>query len=82
VITQLLRTPLSIPLKGTIERPQFDARTLEQILGRIVENTAQAVINDGIGRGLEAIFGEPKPPGVVPPGQPPISLPPQPAATR
>ena len=62
VITQLLRTPLSIPLKGTIERPQFDARTLEQILGRIVENTAQAVIGDGLGRGLEALFGNPQPP--------------------
>jgi hypothetical protein len=55
---------------------------MDTILGRIVENTAQAVINDGIGRGLEAIFGEPKPPGAAPPGQPPISLPPQPAATR
>jgi len=27
-----------------------------------VENTAQAVINDGIGRGLEAILGGPQPP--------------------
>jgi len=74
VITQLLRTPLSIPLKGTIERPQFDARTLEQILGRIVENTAQAVIGDGLGRGLEALFGNPQ----SPPGGQPLTLPARP----
>jgi len=67
VIAQLLRTPLAIPLSGTIERPQFDARALERILGRIVENTAQAVISDGLGRGLEALFGNPQPP---PGGQP------------
>ncbi len=82
VLGQLFRTPLVIPLKGTVHKPQFDAAAMDTILGRIVENTAQAVINDGIGRGLEAIFGEPKPPGAAPPGQPPISLPPQPAATR
>ena len=81
VLGQLFRTPLVIPLKGTVHKPQFDAAAMDTILGRIVENTAQAVINDGIGRGLEAIFGEPKPPA-APPGQPPISLPPQPAATR
>jgi hypothetical protein len=74
VIAQLLRTPLSIPLSGTIERPQFDARTLEQILGRIVENTAQAVIGDGLGRGLEALFGNPQPS----PGGQPLVLPPRP----
>ena len=74
VVAQLLRTPLAIPLTGTIERPQFDARALERILGRIVENTAQAVIGDGLGRGLEALFGNPQPP----PGGPPLVLPPQP----
>ena len=73
VIAQLVRTPLVIPLKGTVERPQFDARALEMILGRIVENTAQAVITDGLGRGLEALFGNPQPPA----SQQPLILPPQ-----
>jgi hypothetical protein len=74
VIAQLVRTPLVIPLKGTAERPQFDARMLEMVMGRIVENTAQAVIGDGLGRGLEALFGNPQPS----PGSEPLILPPQP----
>jgi len=57
VVGQLLRTPLVIPLKGTVHQPQFDARSIDLILGRIVENTAEAVITDGLGRGLDAIFG-------------------------
>ncbi|MFM7034365.1 MAG: hypothetical protein ACKOYJ_04100 [Planctomycetia bacterium] len=58
VIAQLLRTPLVIPLRGTVSHPQFDASQIDTILGRIVENTAEAVINDGLSRGLEAIFGK------------------------
>lgn len=60
VIAQLLRTPLVIPLRGTVHRPQFDAGQIDTILGRIVENTAEAVINDGLSRGLEALFGKPQ----------------------
>lgn len=67
VVGQLLRTPLVIPLKGTVARPQFDARAIDQIVGRIVENTAEAVITDGLSRGLEQLFGNPQPPA----GQPP-----------
>jgi hypothetical protein len=78
VIGQLLRTPLVIPLKGTVHRPQFDAQAIDRILGRIVENTAEAVIKDGIGRGLEAVFGQPQPPAPVPAAQAPtLTLPPQ-----
>ena len=62
VVGQLLRTPLVIPLKGTVARPQFDARAIDQIVGRIVENTAEAVITDGLSRGLEQLFGNPQPP--------------------
>jgi len=70
VLGQLFRTPLLVPLKGTVSRPQFDAAALEAILGRIVENTAEAVIKDGIGRGLEAVFGQPQPPAPVAPTSP------------
>jgi translocation and assembly module TamB len=66
IVAQLLRTPLVIPLGGTVHRPQFDARALEKILGRIVENTAEAVINDGLKRGLENLFGNPQPPAGAP----------------
>lgn len=67
VIGQLLRTPLAIPLRGTVHHPQFDARAIDTVLGRIVENTAEAVINDGLNRGLEVIFGSPT---AAPPKQP------------
>jgi hypothetical protein len=65
-LAQLVRTPLVIPLTGTVQRPQFDARAVDLMVARIVENTAQAVINDGIGRGLEAILGGPQPPPASP----------------
>jgi len=74
VVAQLLRTPLAIPLAGTVHKPQFDARAIDLVLGRIVENTAQAVIQDGVVRGLESLetlFGNPPPapqqPGAAPP---------------
>ncbi len=73
VVARLLRTPLTIPLKGTVERPQFDARAIDMMLATIVENTAQAVIGDGIVRGLDALLGGQQPP----PAQPaPLVLPP------
>ena len=75
VVAQLLRTPLVIPLKGTVEKPQFDARAIDMTVARIVENTAQAVIGDGIVRGLDALLGgqQPAPPPAAPA---PIVLPP------
>ena len=63
VVAQLLRTPFVIPLRGTVRSPQFDATALDTILKRIMQNTADAVLRDGIGRGLEALFGNPQPPG-------------------
>ncbi|NBW97264.1 MAG: hypothetical protein EBR28_11175, partial [Planctomycetia bacterium] len=62
VLGQLMRTPLVIPLKGTVARPQFDAGAIDAIVGRIVENTAEAVIKDGLSRGLEQLFGSPPAP--------------------
>lgn len=62
VLGQLMRTPLIIPLKGTVARPQFDAGAIDAIVGRIVENTAEAVIKDGLSRGLEQLFGSPPAP--------------------
>ena len=69
VVGKLLRTPLVIPLKGTVSRPQFDAREMDLIIGRIVENTTEAVIGPQLSRGLETLFGNPPPPeGTVPSG--------------
>lgn len=75
VVATLARTPIAIPLKGTLARPHFDAAAIDILLQRVLENTARAVIDDGIGRGLEALFGQP--PAAPPsPGQPaPLTLP-------
>lgn len=62
VVATLLRTPIAIPLKGTLTRPQFDAGAIDVTLKRVLENTARAVVDEGLGRGLEAIFGRPPAP--------------------
>lgn len=73
VVGQLLRTPLVIPLKGTVHRPQFDARSIDLIVARIMENTAEAVIGPKLSRDLETLFGNP-PPADEPAA--PLALPP------
>ena len=70
VVAQLLRTPLVIPLTGSVSRPQFDARALDRVLARIVENTAGAVITDGVVRGLDALLGGQRPAPASPPVAP------------
>ena len=72
VVGQLLRTPLAIPLKGTVHRPQFDARAIDVMVGRIMENTAEAVIGPKLSRDLETFFGNPPPPDET---QAPLALP-------
>jgi hypothetical protein len=72
VVGQLLRTPLAIPLKGTVHRPQFDARSIDLIVARIMENTAEAVIGPKLSRDLETLFGNPPPPEEPPA---PLALP-------
>jgi hypothetical protein len=86
-LSKLMRTPLVIPLKGTADRPQFDAGAIDGLIARVVDNTAEAVIKDGFERGLEGLeelFGNPPPaapalplrPAI--PGAPLPSLPPLP----
>jgi hypothetical protein len=72
VVATLARTPIAIPLKGTLARPQFDAAAIDILLKRVLENTARGVFDDGLSRGLEAIFGRPP----APPSPPaPLTLP-------
>jgi hypothetical protein len=70
VVGKLLRTPLVIPLKGTVNRPQFDARSIDVIIARIMENTAEAFIGPKLSRDLETLFGNPQPPESAAPSGP------------
>jgi translocation and assembly module TamB len=76
VVGKLLRTPLVIPLKGTVHRPQFDARAIDVILARVMENTAEALIGPKLSRDLETLFGNPPPPEGTPTPAPAASGPP------
>lgn len=67
VVGTLLRTPLVIPLKGTVSRPQFDARSIDVIVARVMENTAEALIGPKLSRDLETLFGNPPPAEAAPP---------------
>ena len=48
----------------------FDAGAIDVTVKRILENTARAVVDEGISRGLEALFGRPQPAPRQPPAQP------------
>ena len=85
-LAKLVRTPMVIPVAGTVERPQFDGPSMEKLLARVVDNTAEAVIRDGFERsleGLEELFGNPPPraPSLPPPAPVPtpatVPAPPQ-----
>ena len=78
-LAKLMRSPLVIPLKGTVERPQFDVGAIDLLIQRIVDNTAEAVIKDGFEQGLEGLeelFGNPPPRlPTPPPGSAPAAPP-------
>lgn len=78
-LAKLLRRPLVIPLKGTVEQPRFDAGVIDGAMARIGDNTAEGVFREGLERsleGLEELFGNPPPPAPpapAPPPPPPVS---------
>jgi hypothetical protein len=53
--------PLRIPIGGSLQHPKIDAREVEKLAGRAVEETAQGVIHHKLGqelqKGLDHLFG-------------------------
>ena len=62
IVAALVKTPLVVPLRGTVNQPQFDSSQIDIMLARIVEHAVKNVIADSIGRGLEGLLGIPKAP--------------------
>jgi hypothetical protein len=55
-----------------VHRPQFDARSIDVIIARIMENTTEALIGPRLSRDLETLFGNPQPPENASPANPAV----------
>ncbi len=55
---------LQFPMRGTLSSPQVDTRLLQQFGRQTVEGAARGLLQQGLSRGLEKLFG-------APPVQPP-----------
>ncbi|MFI4874113.1 MAG: hypothetical protein ACIALR_02180 [Blastopirellula sp. JB062] len=47
---------LQVPINGTLESPQIDARAIENIAGQAIGGAAQDLLEKGINRGLNELF--------------------------
>jgi hypothetical protein len=47
---------LQIPIDGTLTQPRLDRRTLVQLTGKMLQNTARGVLIDGVGRTIERLL--------------------------
>ena len=50
---QLIR----VPIGGTLSQPRLDRKTLDQLSQRFLENATRNVLQDGLNRGLQQLFG-------------------------
>jgi hypothetical protein len=50
---------IRVPIRGTLSKPQLDRKTIEQLSQRFLENAARNVLQDGLNRGLQQLFGTP-----------------------
>jgi len=48
---------IRVPIGGTLSKPRLDRKTLEQLSQRFLENAARNVLQDGLNRGLQQLFG-------------------------
>ena len=48
---------IRLPIAGTLHEPKIDARELERLAGRVVEDTAKGMLQKEIGRQLDKLFG-------------------------
>lgn len=52
---------ISIPIRGQINKPQLDSSAISQLAKQFVNQAAQGLLQDGLNKGLERLFGKPKP---------------------
>ncbi|MHB8863906.1 MAG: hypothetical protein ACYC6N_15995 [Pirellulaceae bacterium] len=48
---------VSIPIGGTLSRPQLDARALEKLSSQVLQQTANRLLQEGVHRGLQQFWG-------------------------
>jgi hypothetical protein len=51
---------ISLPIGGTLDRPQLDPHALEQLTKQFLQNATRNVIEDQLGRQLDHLFGPTK----------------------
>jgi hypothetical protein len=48
---------IRLPIGGTLHQPKIDAREVQRLAGRVVEDTAKGMLHKEIGRQLDKLFG-------------------------
>ena len=48
---------IRLPIAGTLHQPKIDAREVQRLAGRVVEDTAKGMLHKEIGRQLDKLFG-------------------------
>ncbi|MCA9132503.1 MAG: hypothetical protein KDA45_05095, partial [Planctomycetales bacterium] len=61
---------LQFPVRGTLSQPQMDTELLRQFGRQTVQNAASGLLQQGLSRGLEKLFGAPSTPPAQPPSGP------------
>ncbi|NQT13020.1 MAG: hypothetical protein HQ582_09750 [Planctomycetes bacterium] len=51
---------IRVPIGGTLTKPKIDRKVLESLSQQFLENAARNVLEDGLNRGLQQLFGPPE----------------------
>ncbi len=51
---------IRIPLAGTLQKPQLDRATMDQLSRQFIRNAAKNMLEDGLNKGLDQLFQQRK----------------------